>query len=331
VPVVGDAMVGDESIRGWVDVLHPVLYPIRAERRRPQIAPGCPPFTSDDSVLDRGKVDIGPEQSVAPGLHRPEVGEHTVVWWDPRALPLDRERSAGLRQQRILKADERGARNDGGELRHAAWRARQRTALSRGGEPSQRVRTATEISSAIGEALYQAGGRAEASKRAGNVTIERTSALREGRPRGKRFGVLVHAALAEVSLGANEAEAAAMAVVQGRLIGATLDEVNAAKEAIVAALAHPLVMRAAKAAARGECRRETPVVMPLDDGGVLDGVIDLAFREESASGPVWFVVDFKTDSDVEAHGAAYETQVSLYMQAVERSTGERAQGVLLSV
>ena len=79
VPVVGDSMVGDDAIRGWVDVLHPVLYPPRSERRRPQRALGCPPFPGDDSVLDRGKVDIGPEQSVAPGLHRPEVGDHTVV------------------------------------------------------------------------------------------------------------------------------------------------------------------------------------------------------------------------------------------------------------
>jgi ATP-dependent helicase/nuclease subunit A len=331
VPVVGDAMVGDDAIKGWVDVLHPVLYPPRSERRRPRPAVGCPPFPGDDSVLDRGKVDIGPEQSVAPGLYRPEVGDHTVVWWDPRALPLDRERGAGLRQQRILKADERGNASDGGELRHAAWRARQRSALERGSEPSQRVRTATEISSAIGEAAYQAGGRDAGAKRPGKVAIERTSAPREGRPRGKRFGVLVHAVLAEVSLTAGEVEAHAMAVVQGRLIGATLEEVEGAKTAAVAALAHPLVVRAAKAAERGECRRETPVVMPLEDGAVLDGVIDLAFREEMPEGPVWLVVDFKTDSDVEAHGAAYETQVSLYVQAVEKATGERALGVLLSV
>lgn len=331
VPVVGDAMAGDDAIKGWVDVLHPVLYPPRSERRRPQPAIGCPPFFGDDSVLDRGKVDIGPEQSVAPGLHRPEAGEHTVVWWDPRALPLDRDRGAGLRQQRILRADDRGAATDGGELRHAAWRARQRSALERGGVPSQQVRTATEISSAIGEAAYQAGGRDAGAKRPGIVAIERTSAPREGRPRGKRFGVLVHAVLAEVSLRAPEADVYAMAVVQGRLIGATLEEVVAAKDAAVFALGHPLLRSAAEAADRGELRRETPVVMPLADGGVLDGVIDLAFRDRSPDGPLWVVVDFKTDSDVEAHGAAYETQVSLYVEAVEKATGERAKGILLAV
>ncbi|MEZ4297053.1 MAG: PD-(D/E)XK nuclease family protein, partial [Polyangiaceae bacterium] len=292
---------------------------------------GCPPFTGNDTVLDRSHVEVGPEASVAPGLHRPEVGDHTVVWWDPLALPLDRGRSAGLRQQRILRADERANPGDGGELRHAAWRARQRSALERGSAPSQSVRTATEIASEIGEAAYQAGGRALSSEREGTVGIERTPAPREGRPRGKRFGVLVHAVLAEISLTASEPDVRAMAVAQGRLVGATLEEVDAAATSVVAALTHPLIQRAAAADTRGECRRETPVVMPLDDGSVLDGIIDLAFRETGPDGPVWSVVDFKTDSDVDAHGKQYEVQVSLYVRAVEAATGERARGVLLAV
>jgi len=370
VPVVGDAAVGDDAIKGWVDVLHAVLYPARGDRRNPRVAPGCPPFPGNDTVLDRSKVEIGPEASVAPGLHRPLVGDSGVVWWDPRALPGGSERSAGLRQQRILKADERGANSDGGELRHAAWRARQAQSIERGSKPSQRVRTATEIATEAGEwgpaalaaravAMERAGAAREGSSEtaavaaravamertdaareglsetatvAGRaVAMERTDAAREGRPRGKRFGILVHGALAEMSLAASETEAHAMAVVQGRMIGATEAEVEAAKAAVMAALAHPLMVRAARAAERGECRRETPVVMPLDDGAVLDGVIDLAFREETDGGAVWTVIDFKTDVDVTAHRAQYEAQVLLYVDAVEKATGERACGVLLSV
>ena len=384
VPVVGDALVGDDAVKGWVDVLHPVLYPPRVERRDPRTPVGCPPFLGDDTVLDRSKVDHGSEASVAPGLHHPEVGDHTVVWWDPKALPAGTERSAGLRQQRILRADERGAQGDGGELRHAAWRARRRQSIERGSQPSQVVRTATEIASEIGEAAYQArlaavraaalatalaaedappvqigGGRArgvdpladggaagpsiaadaaspgavgaDPRARKGLVALEHTDAPREGRPRGKRFGILVHAVLAEVSLTATEDDAGAMAAVQGRLVGASAGEVEAARVAVVAALRHPLMVRAAKAAARGECRRETPVVTPLEGGVVLDGIIDLAFREETPEGPLWLVVDFKTDTDVEAHGAQYEVQVSLYVDAVAKATGERARGLLLSV
>jgi ATP-dependent helicase/nuclease subunit A len=324
VPVVGDAQIGDDTVRGWVDVLHPVLYPPRRDRRSAKPAPGCPPFLGNDTVLDRSTTEIGAEASVAPGLHRPEVGDHTVVWWDPRALSAGTERSAGLRQKRILQADERGETGDGGELRHAAWRARRVRAIELGSAPSQRVRTATEIAGEV----WQPGVE---QKRTGKVALEHTDVPREGRPRGKRFGVLVHAVLAEVHLGATESDAHAMAVVQGRLVGATLAEVTAAKTAVVAALAHPLMLRAAKAAKRGECRRETPVVMPLEGGAVLDGIIDLAFREETETGPLWTVIDFKTDSDVDAHGAQYEVQVSLYVDAIERATGERATGILLAV
>lgn len=324
VPVVGDAQTGDESVRGWVDVLHPVLYPARRDRRSPRPAPGCPPFLGDDTVLDRSTTEVGPEASVAPGLHRPEVGDHTVVWWDPRALPVGTERSAGLRQQRILKADERGENGDGGELRHAAWRARRARAIELGSVPSQRVRTATEIAGGV----WQPG---VAQSRTGKVALAHTDVPREGRPRGKRFGVLVHATLAEVSLAATESDAHAMATIQGRLVGATLAEVDAAKSAVTSALAHPLMLRAAKASIRGECRRETPVVMPLEGGAVLDGVIDLAFREDTPEGPLWTVIDFKTDTDVDAHGAQYEVQVSLYVDAIQLATGERATGVLLAV
>ena len=208
--------------------------------------------------------------------------------------------------------------------RHAAWRARRARAIELGSVPSQHVRTATEIAGGI----WQPG---VVQARTGKVALAHTDVPREGRPRGKRFGVLVHATLAEVSLVASESDAHAMATIQGRLVGATLAEVDAAKSAVTSALAHPLMLRAAKASIRAECRRETPVVMPLEGGAVLDGVIDLAFREDTPEGPLWTVIDFKTDTDVDAHGAQYEVQVSLYVDAIQLATGERATGVLLAV
>ncbi len=36
-------VVGDQRLPGWVDVLHPALYPPRDKQRLPQPAPGCPP------------------------------------------------------------------------------------------------------------------------------------------------------------------------------------------------------------------------------------------------------------------------------------------------
>ena len=74
------------------------------------------------------------------------------------------------------------------------------------------------------------------------------------------------------------------------------------------------------------CRRETPVTL-TDAEGLLEGVVDLAFEEDGA----WVVVDFKTDTDLQAHRAAYEQQVGLYVTAIARATGAPARGVLLRV
>src|SRR2546425_12152168 len=73
---------------------------------------------------------------------------------------------------------------------------------------------------------------------------------------------------------------------QARLVGATPEEVDAAARAASAALAHPLLRRAAAAV---DCRREEPVVHRLEDGTLLEGVVDLAFRE----GGEWMIVDLR--------------------------------------
>jgi ATP-dependent helicase/nuclease subunit A len=139
---------------------------------------------------------------------------------------------------------------------------------------------------------------------------------------------LVHAVLESADLAsADAAQLEALARHHGRIVGATAAEVAAAVEAGVAALAHPIVRRAAAAAARGELRRETPVWLAQDDDVLAEGVVDLAFREDGA----WTVVDWKTDRELGAQQAGYAAQVSLYVEAVARATGEPARGVLLVV
>jgi len=71
------------------------------------------------------------------------------------------------------------------------------------------------------------------------------------------------------------------------------------------------------------------VLLKLAEGGLAEGVVDLAFREEDAGG--WTVVDFKTDRELEPHLSEYAAQVRLYAEAVVRATGEPARGVLLMV
>jgi ATP-dependent exoDNAse (exonuclease V) beta subunit len=319
VPVVGDA-----EREGWLDALNPAVHPSSEQRRRPREAPGCPAF-GDDSVLERPSRARLATPPVRPGLHAAREGGGPVVWWDPRVLDLDREEEVGLRQQQILAADAEGVNAAEGEQAHARWQRARGDALSRGGEASLRVAAVTALAAVEPEP----GGAAVPE-----VKIEEVAAVRSGRPGGLRFGSLVHAVLASVVPGAGASEVRATAEGQGRLLGAAADEIAAAAEAALAALAHPLLLRAVRAGERGGLRRETPVALRLADGSLAEGIVDLAFREpaDAARGEArWTVVDFKTDRELEVRRAEYARQVALYAEAVARATGEPADAVLLVV
>ncbi len=313
---------GDEPLAGWLDVLAPIVTPHPAARRKARPAPGCPAF-GPDSVKDRpANVDRGAEGSVAPGLHRPQVGTHEVVWWDPSALDLGRESDAGLRQQRILEADEGGATALASEQAHAAWQARRSATIERGSAASVVVRTPTDLAA---DAAPAEGGAAV-------VVVDHTDADRAGRPRGKRFGTLVHGVLSEAPFDADRAAIDLLARAIARHEDAPEAEVLAAVDAAIHALAHPLLRRAAAASSRGECRREAPITQALEDGAIVDGTVDLAFREAAPDGgAVWTVVDFKTDVEIGPVLARYEAQVRIYARAITAATGEPARAVLLSV
>jgi len=321
-------VVGDGPFDGWLRVLDRALYPAPGRWRDALPAPGCPRF-GDDTVLERPlRAERDAEHAVAPGAHVPEAGGSLVVFWDPAALGLGREPEGGLRQQRILAADASSAVSEEGVLAHRAWAEHRAWLLDRGAEKTMRVRTVTEISGAASEPAPAAWLAAEPGVAArGTVELADTGIDRRGRPRGKRFGTLVHAVLAAAPLDAGADVIEAVARAEGRMVGASAQEVDAAAEAAVAALKHSILRRAAASERRGECRRETPVMLPGSGGDLVEGVVDLAFREEGG----WTVVDFKTDAEIAGRMARYETQVLLYVEAIRAATGEGARGVLLTV
>ncbi|MEN8183447.1 MAG: UvrD-helicase domain-containing protein [Myxococcota bacterium] len=315
---------GDDPLEGWLDILNPAVYPEPKARRRPGAAPGCPPFGAD-SVVDRPESSRrGSEGAVAPGLHRASVGGGPVTWWDPHILDLDRDEQVGLRQQRILEVDAEGTVAEESARAHERWRTDLDEALARGRTPWLQVETVTVLAS---ELL----ARGEPAHPPEPVSVLDVPLERAGRPRGRRFGTLVHATLAAVDLDAEAAAVRATATQQGRLMAATAPEVEAAATAVEAALVHPLLRAAARAASQDGLRRETPVLLRQEDGGLAEGVVDLAFREDVAGWPSWVVVDFKTDQELEPRRAVYEAQVRLYARAVAAATGEPARAVLLTV
>jgi ATP-dependent exoDNAse (exonuclease V) beta subunit len=314
--------VGDGRQDGWMAALNPVLYPPEsragtAETRKP---PGCPDF-GVDSVPGRPRDVAKPKGSVAPGLHRPEVGSHRVVWWDPSVLALNVPESLGLRQERLLHADESRRSEEAGIRAHAAWQEVRAAVRAQGGTESVRVVTATERAREPNAAAVEVA--------IGPIEVEAVAHDRP-RPHGKRFGTLVHNLLAAVELDAGSDAVRAQAVLEGRVLGAPDDEVGAATETVVEALAHPLLKRAAAAARAGRCRRETPIALQLEDGILVEGVADAAFYEEVPE-PAWTVVDFKTDVEIAGRLDEYRRQVGLYARAIAHSTGRPARGVLLRV
>jgi ATP-dependent exoDNAse (exonuclease V) beta subunit len=239
-------------------------------------------------------------------------------------LALKVPESLGLRQQRLLHADESGLATEEGIRAHAAWQEARARIRAQAGTETIKVETATERAKAI--AAVAEAPRVEVEV----VEVEAASGRPETRPHGKRYGLLVHAILAAVPLDAGPEAVKATAELEGRILGAPSDEVDAAAERVQAALAHPLLERARTAARAGQCRRETPIAIRLEDGTLVEGVTDAAFYEGSPE-PMWTVVDWKTDVEIAGRIDVYRHQVDLYTRAIARATGVPARGVLLRV
>ena len=309
---------GDKEIDGWLEVLNPALYPTDDARAQSDTVPGAPRF-GDESVVDRGPQGMEPAGgSIRPGLHRPRVGGHTVAWWDPNVLRLDVEENVGLRQQRILEADESGTEVARGEQAYAQWKEGRLAAIGKASCPTIKVQTVTAF--AAGADLSEAA--------LARIQVEKVTRTDAERPSGRRFGALVHAVLAAVDLDASADEIGAVAQANARLIDATAEETNAAVTTVRNALKHPLIQRAARAQV---LRRETPLQHYREDGTLIEGVVDLAFQESSPEFNGWTVVDFKTDREIEKAENQYRAQVAAYVDAVRIATTSSTRGFLLVV
>jgi ATP-dependent exoDNAse (exonuclease V) beta subunit len=298
-------VTADQELQCWLEPLNAAVYPAPLQRAPPRPAPGCPPFGTE-AVLDRPDGMLA-GLAVPPATHTPQAGTHEVVWWDPRALELEREVENWLRERDFLLVEDGAA--EANAQGHQRWQERRREALDRGARPSLRVETATARSLL-----------APAGEPVGLASVELRNFTR---PRGKRFGALVHAVLAEVDLRAGPEAIARVARAQARLVGATPGETEAAVRAVGTALTHPLLRRAASAS---ECRREEPIVHRLEDGTLLEGVVDLAYRDSEG----WTVVDFKTDALPDSQ-SQYVAQLRLYCGAITAASGLPATAILLAV
>ena len=312
VPAVGDQPYDG----GWASPLDGSIYPPVDQRRQPTAAAACPPFRKD-SVLRRPDESMALPQTVSPGAHRMANGTDApfdVVWWDPAALRLGAEPPFGLRRQELISKDVDPGVVAEGQRRYIAWRDARERAVADARRPSLRVRTVTQWSAGLAPG--------DASPAVDVVTLPGAGE----RPKGPRYGTLVHAALATVPLDAAAEVIARVVDTQGRIVGATPPEMDSAREVIAAVLQHPLLEVARGAGRAGHLFRETPVTI-VRGGDLVEGVVDIAF--DTAEGFV--VLDFKTDRAEGATQASYARQVALYAEAIAQATGKPARAVLMNV
>jgi ATP-dependent exoDNAse (exonuclease V) beta subunit len=330
VPAVGD----EPWDGGWLSPLNDALYPPLADRKNAKRGPKCPAFKSKDSVLQRPNDETATPSTVCPGLHDfgpaglkgpPHEGGYSVVWWDPGALgPLDLKPIMGVRRDDLIVKDV--ARNvvADGRTKYDTWKNARITAREQGSIPAMRVQTVRECAAQV-ERPYQGRGYGEAESLALR-TVKVGRDQDPGRPAGAAFGSLVHAVLARAPFDATRDMLEDIAAAEGRVLEMADGDATAAAAAVERVLAHDLLDRARRANARGACRRETPITLTLDDGTLVEGVVDLAFEEDGA----WTVVDYKTDREIADKGEEqYWRQLSLYAAAISQATNAPTSAVLL--
>jgi ATP-dependent exoDNAse (exonuclease V) beta subunit len=301
----------DAPFDGWLAPFSPAIYPAEGRRSAASPAASCPPF-GHDTVLQRPPgTQVDP---IVPGAHSvvDTDGTYSVVWWDPSTLALGVRPRFGLRQERLLSRDVEPSVLAADIERVTRWETERAELTAKGSAPSIRLERATDASGVPEDAPP--------------VTFVALPPI-PGRPIGPRFGTLVHNVLATVPLDAESNVLERIAVAEGRILGASEEEVASAIETAYAALAHPLLKRALAASSRGGLRREVPVALQPTPGVVIEGIVDLAFEEDGA----WVVVDFKTDHDLERGRERYENQLAWYAAAVSAATAQPSRAILLHV
>ncbi len=282
----------EEPAESWLGPLYPALYPVKDRWRVSAAAPGCPPF-GQRTVLNR-PPELTEEVSVKPGLHHARTGGGEVCWFDPALLHLAEKEQDALVNEQLLKGTPEQAQ--AGKERYQEWTRQRAEMIAAGSEPEFRIVAATE-----------------SGEGAGDPPPVILSCDVAGRPVGGRnFGKLVHAVMQRVTPGADAERVAEVARIQARRFRMPEEEVGWAVRAVISALAQP-VFQAAAGAVR--CHREYPLILRLENGRVVEGVIDLVYFD----GQSWTLVDFKTGP---ADQDRYRRQLGLYAAALRQFTGQ---------
>ena len=328
--------VGDEKRQGWIECLNDAVYPGSNSWRTSEPAEGCPEFGDRSVAVRPSDYDRMPEKSVRPGRYTfpaaaeaaepagaaDDAADYDVVWWDAALVDQQPPSKYGLLGEDLLVEDG-GAAAAASRERFERWQRRTEELLERGSRPTVRPAAVTDLAS-------------EPPGPATEVVVEELARARD-RPRGVRFGSLVHTVLRDAPLDGERIRLTELARLHGSLLAATGAEIEAAVAAVATAL-ESAPAEAARASRR--VLRETPFSLPLGEQ-IVEGTVDLAYVDADGR---WVVVDWKTDlgdlnapargddsgdADCPTRGDAYRRQVRWYCYALTQLTGKPASGRLV--
>lgn len=313
VPGIGDFSPEHHKLDWWSEPLMRATTPVHEERKNIRAPRFDARLVGQTTVLKRpGRMAKLERTEVKSGIQK-----NGVLWWRP--LGLFGPWPKGLTRTDVLNREGKEAK--AGAERYAEFLKTRKERALMATQPTLRRRTVT------------AASMIEAPQRL-SVSVATTSEANTPRPRGPRFGTLVHQVLGHLKLkrtsdsADSPPELDSLVSYFSRLLGATDDEVRAATRSVRAALAHPVLVRAAAATT---CHQEFPLVMKEADGTITEGVADLVFLEDGLFGDAsWVVVDYKTDLAEDTRDS-YLVQLERYMLAVSEQTSCEVQGILLGV
>jgi ATP-dependent exoDNAse (exonuclease V) beta subunit len=255
---------------------------------------------------------------------------YAVVWWEPGTgggLGLGVGPPPGVRRHDLIVKDVPRDVVADGRTRYDQWCLSRAEARLAGGKPTLVVRSVRQWLKDTPAASDGAPVDAPIAVDIDIVDADIRTTM-ANRPGGAAFGTLVHAVLAEAPFDADDTVLRQLAMSHARTLAVDEDLAAAAADIAARVLRHDVLARARRAAARGACRRETPVTCLMADGTLIEGVVDLAFED----GNGWVVVDYKTDRGLGSESEeSYRRQLELYVHAVAKATGRSASGVLMRI
>ncbi len=246
-------------------------------------------------VLPAIRERSNPDWWLAPLDRTARFAEYRTCWFDRRVLDETREPAESWKNADLLSS------GGGAQSGYGEWRDDRAALLKLGAEPKLNLITPSLLR----------------EPPPSSITVDSVFVPKNpDRPASRRFGLLLHAAL-RLAMPGRVHDIAAM---QGRILGASGEEILAATDAAERVLKHPLLVQSRESP---RSIREVPLTYPIDGKLLLDGVVDLAYVHND----VWVVIDFKTgELDTQ-----FEYQVAWYAYALSQQTGLPARAVLMHV